>query len=876
MSRRPLVAFAACWAFGTSILSIWQGKAAAAVLLGAVLLLAAYAIASPGSRRVAALCAAALLAAAGERAFTDAQAASELDRLPGAADEAQAIVRGILAEPAAVDGDVATFEFEAAAISLPPEEEGETPIREKLLIRIYLQKEEEQRVAASWKRGDEAVVRGELRLPAEAGNFGGFDYRRYLDSLGIHWTLTVEGTDGASVLPSAPPWRLLPLRWADAWREKLGSLMDRLYDGTDRGYMKGLVLGIVDDLDPEQYADFSRLGLTHVLAISGLHVGVVVFILLQAGALLRLSRERSLELAIAALPFYMLLTGASPSAVRACLMAMLALYMARRNQLKDGLHLLAAAALVMMALQPRVVENVSFQLSFAVTAGLLLFVPTMDTMLSALVPWKAPRGALAVTFTATAVSFPVSVYYFHQFHLLSIPANLILVPFISFAIMPLGMASAALAGLWFPLGRMTADVASWGNRLTELAIEWTEGAGALQTYWPQAGLPWVLAAYGLMFATFIAVHRLYTYKQEAAELRRRAAAELDALRMPERLAGPEGEETVPLVNAAVHPMASPAARDARASRIPLPLLSVLWAAWLLWGVQPSFLDRNAKVMFLDVGQGDSILVRSGTGEFGLIDTGGTVSFGKKEAWRLRRDPYEVGKKTVVPLLKQRGVRSLDWLLLSHLDQDHIGGALAVLDAVRVRRLLFNGTIKRDKTTEELFRRAESLGIPMYSLHAGMSWTWDASTSLRVLYPASGDEGSGIPILEEQNDRSVVVLLTAYGRTFLLPGDLEAKGENNLLTQSGTEEVDVLKAGHHGSKSSSTEPWLRAWAPGEVVISAGRNNLYGHPHAVVLDRLFALGIPYYRTDKAGEIQYRILPNGEMFRRTMKNPVVETAD
>ncbi|MBB6636179.1 ComEC/Rec2 family competence protein [Cohnella thailandensis] len=877
MSRRPLVAFMACWTLGASIYSLFQGASAIGVLFGALLLLAAYALAVPASRRLVAACAAALLLSAGERVWMDARHGSDITPLLGGREEQPAIVRGRLDAPAAIDGEVVTFELQGESIELG--ENGadgsgasSVPIRDKLLVRIWLQEEEEQRIAASWRRGDEAVIQGELQLPADAGNFGGFDYRSYLRSLDIHWSLTAKGASAVSVQPSDPPWRLLPLRLADSWREKLGGWMDRLYEGTDRGYMKGLVLGIEDDLDPEQFAAFSRLGLTHVLAISGLHVGVVVYILLQAASMLRLPRERGQELAIAALPAYMLLTGASPSAVRACLMAMLALYMARRNQLKDGLHLLSAAALVMMMLEPRVVENVSFQLSFVVTAGLLLFVPGVNDWLAPLVRWKSMRGALAVTLTATAVSFPISIYYFHQFHLLSFAANLLLVPFISFVIMPLGMASLALAGLWYPLGRMTARIASWGNGLTDLAIAKMESINGLQTYWPQPSLLWVFAAYALLFATFGALNRLYTWKHETTELRDKVQIELRALRVPPRSGTDRiGEDTVPLAEALPHPLAA----NTKQGKRKLLLLMACWGVWLAWGIQPAALDRDAKVMFLDVGQGDSILLRSGTGKFGLIDAGGTVQFGKKEEWKMRRDPYEVGLKTVVPLLKQRGVRSLDWLVLSHLDQDHIGGALAVLEHFPVKRLFFNGTVKEDDTARELFELAERRGIPMFSLRQGMSWAWDRSSSLQVLYPPNRGE-AGVEIEPEQNDRSVVLLLTMYGRTFLLPGDLEKKGEAELLVAAAgdTKSVDVLKAGHHGSKTSTTEPWLREWAPGEVVISAGRNNLYGHPHSDVLGRLEELRIPYYRTDLNGEIQYRVSPRGELIRRTKREPESES--
>ncbi|GIO14844.1 hypothetical protein J19TS2_43990 [Cohnella xylanilytica] len=885
MARRPLVAIAACWAAGTSIWSLWSGREALLAFAGTLLLLAACALRSRADAATAAACACALLLAGGERLWADARNVSHLTSLVADPDGRRFWAVGRVASPVSVDGDIAAFKLRVSEAGVPDaEEEGSAregrKLKEQLWIRVKLTAEPQQTVASSWRRGDEVRIEGELQKPATAGNFGGFDYGKYLKSRRIHWVLSVKGAQGVEPLDSPIPWSARLLRWTDEARDGIGGLMDTLYDGTDAGYMKGLVAGIQDDLDPAQFDSFSRLGLTHVIAVSGMHFGVFAFILLKLFALLRLTRERALELTIAAMPVYMLLTGASPSAIRACIMGMIALYMARRDKLKDGLHLLSASLIAMLAWDPLLIENVSFQLSFVVTAGLLLFAPIATRLMPVRPP--ALRAALAVAVTAQAASFPLSVYYFHQFHLLSLPANLVLVPFISFVVMPLGMASAALGAVWHPLGSFAAEAASWCNRLVDWTVNRLGEAGGMQTYWPQPSVRWVLLAYALLLATAEGLKRRHRAREERERwAERRAAAAIpsfDARRRAARVAayagtGLAGEATAPLLPAEPEKDAPP--ERGRRIRLLFPLVAVFaWSFWLVWGIRPAAFDRDAKVMFLDVGQGDSILIRTGEGRYGLVDAGGTVRFGPSEPWRERRDPYEVGKKTIVPLLKQRGVRSLDVFVLTHLDQDHIGGAEAVLNAIPVRRLVFNGSVKPDGSADRLFRLAEERDIPIYSASEGMEWKWDASSSLTVLAPEAGPSGgSSIPAVDEQNDRSVVLLLSLYGRTFLLPGDLEAPGERRVLASPAyaTAPVDVLKAGHHGSKTSSTEEWLRAWNPREAVISAGRSNLYGHPHPAVLERLETLGIAFFRTDIHGEIQYRIAPDGKLERRTMKNAV-----
>lgn len=900
MNRRPLLAFVACWTAGDAILSMWNGEAAALAFAGALLLVAACALFLRARPAIFAACALALLLAGGERAWTDWRHASQLSEAIGDPDGAEVAMVGRIASAVSVDGDLVAFKLQAAsvapigrAVGAPVgldaakaaggggQSDEARKLSEPFWVRVKLAEESELQTAAGWRRGDLLRLEGKAQLPADAGNFGGFDYRAYLSRQHIHWIVSVQGAKAVHREDRPTPWRMLPLRWTDEARARIGAWMDGLYGERDAGLMKGLVAGIQDDVDPAQYNVYSNLGLTHVLAISGLHVGVLVFILLRLWALLRLTRERALELTIAALPVYMLLTGASPSAIRACLMGMIALYMARRHKLKDGLHLLAASALVMMAWDPLVIENVSFQLSFIVTAGLILFAPTVTEWLP--IRRRGLRGAVAVAVTAQAVSFPVSVYYFHQFHLLSLLANLVLVPFISFVVMPLGMASAALAALWRPLGQLAADAASWCNRLTDAAMAALNGVPGMQTFWPQASLAWVAAAYAVQFATIAWMKRSLRARRErewlsqppepasARERARPSAPRPGAAGPGSASSAPSDEETRPLLPAEPP---RPRRRDARelAGRFALPgALALAWLLWLVWGFQPAALDRDGQVMFLDVGQGDSILIRTGAGGYGLIDAGGTVQFGKaKEAWRQRKDPYEVGKKTIVPLLKQRGVRSLDVLVLTHFDQDHIGGAAAVLSDIPVRRLIFNGTIKPDQAVDRLFRIAEQKRVPVYAAGEGLDWRWDRTAKLRVLHPAIS-QAAALAETDDQNDRSVVLLLELYGRTFLLPGDLEAAGElavrHDWLEEA--EPVDVLKAGHHGSKTSTTDEWLALWRPAETVISVGRNNLYGHPHPTVLQRLAASGIPFYRTDLNGEVQYRITPAGELLRR-LKRP------
>ncbi|TVY00495.1 DNA internalization-related competence protein ComEC/Rec2 [Cohnella terricola] len=863
MNRRPLVAVACSFIAGTAVFPLCPGKEAFVALASLLILLFACAIAGIVTPKLVLVCGTALLLAYGERAWQDRDRYSDLE-ISLAESGIEAELHGRISSAIEVDGDLVSFMLKADKIRLASDDH-DSPMTDTVVVRIRLSKQSDQEVAGRWRRGDGFLAKGTLELPGEAGNFGAFDYRSYLIKQGIYWQLSVKGLGSVNDEKKPVPLSMQPLRFFDDARNTIGALMDRLFPGGDSGYMKGLVIGIRSDLDPAQYDSFARIGMTHVLAISGLHVGVVVYLLLQVGAWIRLTRERSLDITIAMMPVYMMITGASPSVVRACLMAMIALWLARKQALKDGLHLLFAAAMAMLIWNPTLIEEIAFQLSFLVTLGLILFVPTVSEWLP--FRWKRLNGALAVTVTAQAVSFPVTVYYFHSMHLLSLPANFLLVPFISMIVMPLGMAAVALGAIWLPLGIVPAKLATLGNRLTFAVVDWLNGFVDFRTIWPQPPLIWVVCAYALMGVGLVGARRLLARRQERAWWIKQAEEQVA------RDSG--GGSTAPL-----YPLGLPDIRQNRLKSYGLrAAFGLACACWLLWGYRPAWADQTATVSFINVGQGDSILIRTGQGKYILVDAGGTIGFRKPgDEWKERRSPYEVGHKLLVPLLLKRGVREIDALVLTHLDEDHIGGARAVLDHIPVRALLFNGTVKTSPGALAVLNKATDKQIPAYSVHAPMEWTVDRSAHIRALYPLSTHSDSEADAIERQDDQnasSVVLHVTLYGRNFLLPGDLEAKGEREIVdieyeqghnAMQGT--IDVLKAGHHGSKTSSTGLWVSYWLPTETVISVGKNNFYGHPNMDVLQRLEVAGSRVWRTDLDGEVQYRIHPGGAMERRVLR--------
>jgi competence protein ComEC len=289
---------------------------------------------------------------------------------------------------------------------------------------------------------------------------------------------------------------------------------------------------------------------------------------------------------------------------------------------------------------------------------------------------------------------------------------------------------------------------------------------------------------------------------------------------------------------------------------------------LLWeGYHPEIWHNQGLVQFIDVGQGDAILIRTPRNKLILLDGGGTLVFHKQgDEWKQRKNPYEIGKNMLVPLLKKRGVHQLDYVIISHEHTDHIGGLQEVLEQIPVRHLIFNGTVNPNSSVTRLFRSALKLNIPLIVADESLVLSVDNLTTLRFLYPLKTDEHENNLIIEKnQNNQSLVFLLEMYSFHFLFTGDMEKISENKVLehlkaNSSQPPLINVLKMAHHGSKTSTTEAWLDYWQPKQAVISVGEHNMYGHPSKEVLTRLNQHEIELFRTDKHGEVDMSIKEEG----------------
>ena len=635
-------------------------------------------------------------------------------------------------------------------------------------------------------RGDRVAVRGRLEA-SEA--FEGFDYPEHLASQDIGSMMA----NGDVVLHdyATAPW--LSLRALDGVRARLAAAARNAVPAPAGALTAALAFGVRGGMPPDVADAFRRSGTAHVLAISGLHVGLVLGVSL-AGAAAAAGRRRQLYLLapLVATWGYVALAGAPVSALRAAIMASAVLLAYGSGRMPRPLTALALGATAMLAYDPAMLWNRSFQLSFAAMAGVLFVgLPMWE---AAQARWRilAPRrdapwtrrllrwavAALIVSVGATAGAMPLVAFNFGRAPLLGAAATLLMLPALPVLIIG-GIATGALALLWAPLGWSAAwlpAAAGWWTILVARAVNAVPGAsisvGAVEAAW--------------VWGYYAALAALLALSRRGAWLDTGRRALVAAWRGPR------------------------AGRSALALLVAAALLAA--APWMIGATRG---DDLLRIRFLDVGQGDAALITLPSGASVLIDGG--------------PDP-RVLEALVDGVLPPRNP-TIDVAVITHGDADHRNGVMGLARRGSVERLIVPPAIPGEEGAWRA--ELESLGARVSALTAGAEITLPDGARLAVLHPPSP------PMLGTQSDvnNNCLVLRLTYGEaSALFAADIERLAETLLVDSGAPLHSDVLKAPHHGSDTSTSPDFLAAVDPIVAVISAGQANPFGHPAPQVVTAL----------------------------------------
>ena len=674
------------------------------------------------------------------------------------------------------------------------------------------------RVLVWLPRGIDARSADRLRVVARvelAEDFDGFAYREYLARQGIGGIVRARGADVVEEARGAAA--LL----AGVRATLLGGLT-AVVPEPEAALGAGILLGVRASIAPEVNESFATAGLTHVVAISGWNIAIVVALV---GAMLRPLERRpggrwmTAAVATSSVAGYVMLTGASPSVVRAALMAAALLVGRFSGSRAHASSALGLAALVMLLAAPAVLWDVGFQLSLLATAGLIWFGRSIERRLGRWPAWI--REPVSLTLAAQLTTLPVVALNFERLSLVAPVANVLVVP-----IVPLVMLFSAVASVFGLLAE------SLGATTAGEIVGWLAGGPA-----------W------LLLRTMIAVGHL--------------AAQVPGAAVGVSMPPPVAAAWLPmlwLVSWALRDDGSPDPEAARAvpneamtgalaglAKVlrPMPACGLMLVTLLVITLA-SRPDGRLHVTTLDIGQGDAILVEAPSGATMLVDGGPDPEL------TLRR----LGAN--LPFSSRR----IDLVVLSHPHQDHVAGLVEVLDRFRVRAVLHAGIAFENAAYDRLLTDAATASVPLIEARAGQRFQLDPATAVEVLYPSDLDAASPLPE-GDINNGSVVIVLRHGGFSALLTGDAEAPVEKTLLSRGALSPVDLLKVGHHGSSSSTTPDLLEATNPTVAVISSGEGNTYGHPSPVTLEALAARPhVLVLRTDLHGDVE--VESNGRTYR------------
>ncbi|MFH1775891.1 MAG: DNA internalization-related competence protein ComEC/Rec2 [Chloroflexota bacterium] len=655
--------------------------------------------------------------------------------------------------------------------------------------------------------GDRLLVKGYLETPPE---FDDFDYKGYLTQQGVYSTMTYPDIDIREKGRGLPP-----LQWAYSLRKDLSQSLSRvLPEPPQASLAQGIVLGLRGTIPSPLKEDFSRSGTAHLLAISGLHLSIMAGILLSVGIRL-FGRRRHIYiwLALGTIWLYAVITGLHPPVVRAAIMASLFLTAELLGQQRTASTALAFAAAVMIAISPQVLWTASFQLSFLAMAGLVFIFPVFRDLGRRVVTAVLGEGGavvsvanvtvdtLSVTMGAVIAVWPVVAYYFGIISLVGPLATFLALPALPGVII-IGALTAILGLIALPV----AQVVGW--------------------------LAWLFLSYMILVAGGLSaspvssteVNSISTTFISGYYIVLAAAIWFNANR----------KEILDLVSGTT---VSGASVSFNLSRIKVWILSpLLVVAVLVSYAAATMPDDKLRVSFLDVGEGDAILIQKGSQQV-LIDGGPG-----RQAVSL-----ELGSR--MPFWD----RNIDLLVLTHPHQDHLAGLVEVLRRYRVGQVLYTSFDGSSPVYDEWQRLLRERDIEHTVAVAGQRIDLGDGVVIKVLNPQatllSGTES-------DVDNNGVVLRLDSGDISFLLAADIMREAEWELISRRADLSGTVLKVAHHGSDTSTTPEFLSVVGPGAVVISVGADNKFGHPSDEVMARLEERFAPesIYRTDRQGTINF----------------------
>jgi len=647
-------------------------------------------------------------------------------------------------------------------------------------------------------------LQAKLYRPHNFRNPGAFDYEGYLRRKGVLVTGYVRDADQVHILSTEGGNPLM--RRFDSLREGIEAFLDAHTSPPGRGLLKALLIGERGEIPDKSREAFIAAGAVHILAISGLHLGIIVTLIFFAvQGLLRLSERALLRYdirkvaALATFPpllVYIVITGFPISTIRAGIMASCFLIAILIDRYRNPLNTLGFAAFIILLVSPTSLWDPSFQLSFSSVLGIIVLTPPLYrllypqdplTLLTRQAGGRIKRGIILsfiASFAAIAVTSPIVAFHFHRVSIMGLISNAVIIPIIGLGVLPLGLLSLPLIPIFPSGGALLAQAAAILAQGGIKAMELISSLPFAATHLPGPTVLEMILFYGLI-GSLLWLKKPYVKK---------------------------------------------------AALVLILVIALFDLSY--WGLR-GYAQNGLRATFLDVGQGDCTLVEFPHGKRMLIDGGGLYG------------DFDVGEKVVAPFLWERRILRVDYLVLSHPEPDHYKGLIFIAQHFRPREFWHSGLTSDASSYKELLSIIQKKGIRMVQVEDGFVRSIGGAR-LEALHPMEGWMPGDRHKRGWVNNNSLVLRMTFGEYTFLFTGDIEGEAETRLLKAGKDLRAHVLKVPHHGSKTSSTYSFVKEVSPRYAVFPVGYKNIFHFPSRRVVSRYESCGCQILRTDLDGAI------------------------
>ena len=648
--------------------------------------------------------------------------------------------------------------------------------------------------------GNKIKLEGTYIKPSKSRNYKGFDYSNYLKTENIYGTIEQNGKIELIKEKNIKYFFIILYKV----KNKIIKNINNKFPEETRGLFLGILLGDKSSIEENVRQNFADSSLSHILAVSGTHISYVVICISVLFKKLKLNKNIRKVLTSLVLFMYLYLVDFSVSATRAVIMSTIVIMQMLFYRKQDTITTIAFSSIIILINNPYSILNIGFLLSYGGTIGIILFVNriSIESKEDFFQRFKSYlKDICIVTISAQTIIMPIIIYYFNTISFTFIISNIIA----SLIIGPIIMIGLVIIAISFFKIPIISLIIRFYNILIVILVRTADIISKIPMSKIYLKTPTTLEIIFYYSVVFLIALLIYIKKSNRKFIKK--TIQIDIYNLKNFFINNRNKVLI--------------------------FISIV----SLISITSIKIPKELKINFIDVGQGDSCLITTPQNKKVIVDSGGSES-------------YDVGKNVLLPYLLDKRITKIDYIMISHFDTDHCKGFEYVLENIKVKNVIISKQCETSENFKQIMKIIRKKRINLIIVQKETKIKIDNFTTVDILSPQSEN------IADNMNDNSIVAKFEAYNFSILFTGDASEKIEKELIKEKINLKSDILKVSHHGSKTGTSEEFLKSVKPKIALIGVGENNKFGHPTKDVIKRLTENKIKIYRTDTDGEIRIKI--------------------